>query len=159
MSETRRKKKVVQLFTESSFFLEIFFFLACYDATCCRNDSCLLTIVSTMFGFELRNVLAAKNTSATLWWRIISKIMVQAQKVPLRPPPFLLQEEPTETHAHTNTHTLQKRKDTSDLIKMCSQTASRRGELQSEMSQFDWAQIKHAVRKRPNGRLSRWISE
>lgn len=43
-----------------------------------------------MFGFAFLNVLAAKNTSATLWCRIISRIMVQAQKVPLRPPPFLL---------------------------------------------------------------------
>lgn len=31
------------------------------------KTSGLLTIVSTMFGFELRNVLAAKNTSTTLW--------------------------------------------------------------------------------------------
>lgn len=43
-----------------------------------------------MFGFAFLKVLAAKNTSATLWCRIISRIMVQAQKVPLRPPPFLL---------------------------------------------------------------------
>lgn len=50
----------------------------------------MLTIVSTMFGFAFLKVLAAKNTSATLWCRIISRIMVQAQNVPLRPPPFLL---------------------------------------------------------------------
>lgn len=48
-----------------------------------------LTIVSTMLGFAFLNVLAAKKTSATLWWRIISRIIVQAQNVPLRPPPFL----------------------------------------------------------------------
>lgn len=31
------------------------------------EDPCLLTIVSTMFGLELRSVLAAKNTSTMLW--------------------------------------------------------------------------------------------
>lgn len=69
----------------------------------------LLTIVSTMFGFELRRVLAAKNTSATLWWRIISRIMVQAQKVPLRPPPFLhekkeINHETRKNHGERQTH-------------------------------------------------------
>lgn len=42
-----------------------------------------------------------------------------------------------DTHASTDAHPPQKHIDMSDLIKMCSQAASRRGELQSEMSQFD----------------------
>lgn len=68
-----------------------------------------------MFGLELRSVLAAKNTSTMLWWRIISRIMVQAQKVPLRPPPFLPQKKWIKTHRHTQK---KEHKDTSDLIKM-----------------------------------------
>ena len=83
----------------------------------CNNDLMyiwFLTIVSTMFVLELRNVLAAKKTSTTLWWRIISRIMVQAQKVPLRPPPFLFQRDPR-THTH-----IQKDEDMNDLIRMCS---------------------------------------
>lgn len=119
------------------------------------KNPCMLTIVSTMFGLELRSVLAAKKTSTMLWWRIISRIMVQAQKVPLLPPPFLLQKE------RTQKHTDHKQKDMSDLIKtrQSNSDSLSKGEAQSEMSQFDWAQIKHAVRKRPTGRLSRWISE
>lgn len=37
--------------------------------------------------------MAAKKTSTRLWQRIISRTVAQAQKVPLRPPPFL-----NETH-------------------------------------------------------------
>lgn len=74
--------------------------IICYIALRKDKDPCMLTIVSTMFGLELRSVLAAKNTSTMLWWRIISRIMVQAQKVPLRPPPFLLQKQGTQTQRH-----------------------------------------------------------
>lgn len=61
-----------------------------------------------------------------------------AQKVPLRPPPFLLQEEGTKRDADTNTQK-QKHKDMSDLIKMwCSGSDGlSEGGPQSEMSQFD----------------------
>lgn len=38
-----------------------------YVAVNTDNHPCLLTIVSTMFGLELRSVLAAKNTSTMLW--------------------------------------------------------------------------------------------
>lgn len=99
-------------------------------------------MVSTMLGLELRSVLAAKKTSATLWCRIISRIMVQAQKVPLRPPPFL---------THTHAHTVQECEgDASNLIKTCGQTASlgwegpRGGKCHSLTEQ----QIKSAVRKK-----------
>lgn len=90
-----------------------------YAAVKTEKERCSLTIVSTMFGLELRSVLAAKKTSATLWWRIISRIMVQAQKVPLRPPPFLPQHERTKTHTNRRENTQDRKcKDMSDLIKM-----------------------------------------
>ncbi|TNN86137.1 hypothetical protein EYF80_003554 [Liparis tanakae] len=86
-----------------------------------------LTIVSTMLGLELRSVLAAKNTSTMLWCRIISRIMVLAQKVPLRPPPFLRPGEKKKESmkdADTNTEEEKHERPHKDVEE---QAASRRG--------------------------------
>lgn len=48
---------------------------------------------STMLGLLFLSVFTAWKTSTVLWCRSISQTMLMAQKVPLRPPPFLWEEE------------------------------------------------------------------
>lgn len=47
---------------------------------------------STMLGLLFLSVFTAWKTSTVLWCRSISQTMLMAQKVPLRPPPFLSEE-------------------------------------------------------------------
>lgn len=49
---------------------------------------------STMLGLLFRSVFTAWNTSTVRWCRSISHTMLMAQKVPLRPPPFLRGQKP-----------------------------------------------------------------
>ena len=46
-----------------------------------------------MLGLLFRSVFTAWKTSTVRWCRSISHTMLRAQKVPLRPPPFLPEEE------------------------------------------------------------------
>lgn len=52
----------------------------------------VLTKRSTMLGLLFLSVLTAWNTSTERWCRSISHTILIAQKVPLRPPPFLKRE-------------------------------------------------------------------
>lgn len=60
---------------------------------------------STMLGLLFLSVFTAWKTSTVLWCRSISQTMLMAQKVPLRPPPFLWEEEEEAGESWVCSHT------------------------------------------------------